>query len=41
MKPGDAIIVDHDFCDCLNDLHSFDYDMKMPLILKENQTQHK
>ncbi|CAF1173234.1 unnamed protein product [Didymodactylos carnosus] len=40
MKPGDVIVVDRGFRDCLADLQKFGYETKMPLFLKKDQTQY-
>jgi hypothetical protein len=37
LNPGDVIVVDRGFRDCLSDLEKFGYDTKMPLFMKKNQ----
>ena len=40
MKPGDVIVVDRGFRDCLTDLQKFGYDTKMSLFMKKDQKQY-
>ncbi|CAF1254880.1 unnamed protein product, partial [Didymodactylos carnosus] len=40
MQPGDVVVVDRGFRDCLIDLQKFGYETKMPLFMEKDQTQY-
>ena len=39
LKPGDILVIDRGFCDCLPLLENLGYSTYMPKFLKKNQIQ--